>query len=110
MTPLAPLALFFARAGRLPIHTKEKKDPPKEFTNTLGMKFVWIPPGTFLMGTPKDEEADRQFDETQHKVTLTKGFYMGVSPVTQEQWQAVTGNNPSQFKGEKNLPVEMVSW
>ena len=45
-------------------------------------------------------------DETQHKVTLTKGFYMGVTSVTQEQWQEVMGNNPSHFKGEKNLPVE----
>ena len=49
-------------------------------------------------------------NETQHKVTLTKGFYMGVHPVTQEQWQAVMGNNPSHFKDEKNLPVEQVSW
>ena len=41
---------------------------------------------------------------------LTKGFYMGVNTVTQEEWKAVMGNNPSEFKGEKNLPVEMVSW
>src|SRR5208283_815467 len=49
-------------------------------------------------------------NETQHKVSLTKGFYMGVYTVTQEQWQTVMGNNPSRFKGEKNLPVEQVSW
>ena len=64
------------------------------------------------MGSPK-EEKERQrntTDETQHKVTLTKGFYMGVYTVTQEEWQAVMGNNPSKFKGEKNLPVETVSW
>jgi formylglycine-generating enzyme required for sulfatase activity len=73
------------------------------------MKFAWIPPGTFLMGSPKDE-ADRSDDETQHKVTLSKGFYMGIHLVTQEHWQAVMGNNPSNFKGEKNLPVEQVSW
>jgi len=63
-------------------------------------------------GSPK-EEKERQTeggDETQHKVTLTKGFYMGVYTVTQEEWQAVMGNNPSNFKGEKNLPVEQVSW
>ena len=62
-----------------------------------------------MMGSPK-EEKERNDDETQHKVTLTKGFYMGVYTVTQEQWQAVMGNNPSVFKGEKNLPVENVSW
>ena len=49
-------------------------------------------------------------DETQHRVTLTKGFYMGVHQVTQAQWQAVMGANPSNFKGDSNLPVENVSW
>jgi formylglycine-generating enzyme required for sulfatase activity len=83
--------------------------PRKEFTNSIGMKFVWIPPGSFMMGSPK-EEKDRKMGEIQHKVTLTKGFYMGVYPVTQEQWREIMGNNPSCFKGEKNLPVEMVSW
>ncbi len=85
-------------------------DPTKPaVTNSIGMKFVWIPPGTFMMGSPK-EEKERQANETQHKVTLTKGFYMSVYTVTQEQWQAVMGNNPSVFKGEKNLPVDQVSW
>jgi RNA polymerase sigma factor (sigma-70 family) len=83
--------------------------PPRNFTNSFGMKFVWIPPGNFMMGSPK-EEKERVINEAQHKVTLSKGFYMGVYPVTQEQWQAVMGNNPSQFKGEKSLPVEQVSW
>ena len=88
---------------------EQRKDPPKNFTNSIGMKFVWIPPGTFLMGSPK-EEKERNAGEIQHTVKLTKGFYMGVYTVTQEQWQAVMGKNPSDFKGEKNLPVEMVSW
>jgi formylglycine-generating enzyme required for sulfatase activity len=86
-----------------------RKDPPKHFTNSIGMKFVWIPPGSFMMGSPK-EEKKRQDNETQHKVTLSKGFYMGVYTVTQEQWQAVMGDNPSNFNGEKSLPVEKVSW
>jgi RNA polymerase sigma factor (sigma-70 family) len=85
------------------------KAPPREFTNHIGMKFVWIPPGSFIMGSPNPEK-ERQKGETQHKVTLTKGYYMGVYPVTQEQWQQIMGNNPSDYKGEKNLPVEMVSW
>jgi formylglycine-generating enzyme required for sulfatase activity len=94
-----------------------KKEPPKHFTNSVGMKFVWIPAGSFLMGSTKEEIERQPFDilairqdETRHKVTLTKGFYMGVYTVTQEQWQAVMGNNPGYFKGEKNLPVERVSW
>jgi formylglycine-generating enzyme required for sulfatase activity len=87
----------------------QPKAPPKNFTNSIGMKFIWIPLGTFMMGSP-GEEKPRRANETQHKVTLTKGFYMGVHLVTQEQWMEIMAQNPSHFKGEKNLPVEMVSW
>jgi formylglycine-generating enzyme required for sulfatase activity len=109
MTRLFCLSLVVALASYLPVQAQEKKDPPKDFTNSIGMKFVWIKPGNFVMGSPKEEKL-REDNETQHKVTLTKGFYMGVYTVTQEQWQEVMGNNPSFFKGEKNLPVEQVSW
>src|ERR1700732_4731900 len=101
-------SLVVALASCVPIHA-QPKDPPKDFTNSIGMKFVWIPPGNFMMGSPNEEEGMRA-DETQYKVTLTNGFYMGVHLVTQEQWQEVMGKNPSIFKGEKNLPVENVSW
>jgi formylglycine-generating enzyme required for sulfatase activity len=88
---------------------QEHRQPqPGDFTNTLGMKFVWIPPGTFLMGSPSGEQG-RFSDETQHRVTLTKGFYLGVYAVTQTEWQAVMGTNRSHFKGDKR-PVERVSW
>jgi sulfatase modifying factor 1 len=73
-----------------------------------GMIFAWCPPGTFLMGSP-ESEAERSDDETQHRVTLSKGFWLGVTPVTQAQWQAILGSNPSNFKGE-DRPVEQVSW
>jgi formylglycine-generating enzyme required for sulfatase activity len=73
------------------------------------MKFVWVPPGTFLMGSP-NEEKERNRDEVQHKVTLTRGFFIGVHTVTQEQWTKVMGKNPSKFQGEKKLPVEQVNW
>src|ERR1700693_6185042 len=108
MTRLVRFSLVAILASYFPIHAQPKK-PPRNFTNSIGMKFVWIPPGSFMMGSPK-EERDRNKTETQHKVTLTKGFYMSVHLVTQEQWQEVMGNNPSHFKGEKNLPVEQVSW
>ena len=55
------------------------------------MRLTLIPPGTFLMG------GDGQSDNPQHRVTISKGFWMGIYPVTQAQWQAVTGNNPSNF-------------
>ena len=87
----------------------QPKDPPKLFTNSVGMKFVWISPGTFMMGS-SNQEKGRGDDEIHRKVTLTKGVYLGVHTVTQEQWQALMGDNPSHFKGTPNLPVEQVSW
>ena len=70
--------------------------------------FRYCPPGTFLMGSPEDEEG-RDDDETQHEVTLTRGYWLGETPVTQKQWTAVMGDNPSWFKGD-DLPVELVGW
>jgi len=60
------------------------------------------------MGSPA-AEVGRHKDEKQHKVTLTKDFYIGETEVTQAQWKKVMGNNPSDFKGD-NRPVECVSW
>jgi formylglycine-generating enzyme required for sulfatase activity len=81
---------------------------PVATTNSIGMKFVVIPPGEFMMGSPKGEPAHRN-DETLHKVTLTKPFQLGMHEVTQEQYQKVMGTNPSKFK-TVNHPVEQVTW
>ena len=95
-------------------NTKEVPKPAgrvaAEFTNALGMKFVLIPAGTFIMGSPLNEPG-RDSDEGRHKVTLTRPFYIQTTEVTQGQWQAVMGENPSHFRdcGE-TCPVEMVSW
>jgi len=78
------------------------------WTNSIGMKFAWVPAGTFLMGSPPDEEG-RKDCETQHKVTLTKGLWLGVHQVTQASWLKIMGDNPSARQGE-DLPVEQVSW
>ena len=75
---------------------------------SINYKMVYIPPGTFMMGSPSGEKG-RDSDERQHRVTLTKGFYMGVTEVTQKQWKNIMGSNPSNFKGD-NRPVEKVSW
>jgi uncharacterized protein (TIGR02996 family) len=77
------------------------------FTNKLGMEFVAIPPGTFRMGSPEDEHG-RHRDETPHIVTITRGFFLGRFPVTQEQWQRIRRANPSYWKG-KTLPVDNVN-
>ena len=79
-----------------------------EIAPGVKMTFCWCPPGKFLMGSPKTEE-DRFDDEDQVHVTLTKGFWMAKTQVTQKQWVAIMGVNPSEFIGE-NLPVETVSW
>ncbi|MBA4192072.1 MAG: formylglycine-generating enzyme family protein [Planctomycetaceae bacterium] len=68
------------------------------------MTFSFIPPGSFLMGGNSWDT-----EELVHKVRLTKGFFVGVHPVTQAQWRAVMGTDPSHFKGP-NRPVENVSW
>ena len=72
------------------------------------LDLVWCPAGSFLMGSPAGE-IDRISNETQHRVILTKGFWLGKCEVTQRQWDTVMGYNPSHFKGAV-LPVETVNW
>ena len=73
------------------------------------LEMVLVPAGKFKMGSPESEKARRN-DEKQHEVTLTKPFYMGKHEVTQEQWEAVMGSNPSSKTKGAKLPVTDVSW
>lgn len=93
----------------------------------VGIEMIWIEPGSFVMGSPEGETG-RSDDETQHRVTLTKGFWLGKYPVTQRQWQELMGSNPSFFVTGKVMrkagwftsesimpdssmhPVEQVTW
>ena len=112
-------SISYARDGTEPaIYGKE--DTPREeilidpqcthMIPSINYKMVYIPPGAFMMGSPPSEEG-RFDDEEQHKVTLTKGFFIGVTEITIEQWKKVMGYNPRQSKNiGKNHPVEMVSW
>lgn len=68
----------------------------KPIVNTLKMKFVYVAPGKFLMGSPKDEE-NRKDDEAPHQVEITKGYYLSAYEVTQKQFESVMGYNPSFF-------------
>jgi formylglycine-generating enzyme required for sulfatase activity len=79
-----------------------------EMAPAVTMTFCWIPPGEFMMGSPTTEDG-RQDHEAQVKVTLSKGFWLGKYEVTQAQWVALVGENPSSFKGDR-LPVEQVTW
>ncbi len=82
----------------------------KEFINKLGMEFVFIPSGTFTIEIVSDK-ANTVNTVTSHQVTLTRGFYMQKTEVTQELWKRVMGKNPSFFKecGD-DCPVEQISW
>jgi len=99
---------------------------PRTVQNRFGIELVLTPPGSFMMGSTEAdvqrafEQAQHDFgnnaklewftpEKPQHEVRIREGFYMGRYEVTQAQWQAVMGNNPSHFKGD-NLPVETVSW
>ena len=78
---------------------------PQQMQNGVGINFVWVPAGSFMMGSETGEKNERPM----HRVTIGAGFYMGKYEVTQAQWMQVMGNNPSDFKGD-TLPVEHVSW
>jgi formylglycine-generating enzyme required for sulfatase activity len=82
----------------------------------------WIPPGRFLMGSPEAEPGWSKAEGPQHEVVISRGFWLGETPVTQVQWRAVVENagkaaaarglepSPSHFSGPDTLPVEQVSW
>jgi formylglycine-generating enzyme required for sulfatase activity len=93
----------------VPNHTPIVINIPKTFKNPVGMEFVLVPAGTFMMGSPTSEKSRRD-DETQHRVTISKDFYLGKYEVTQEEYEKVMEKNPSYFKNCPRCPVEQVSW
>jgi formylglycine-generating enzyme required for sulfatase activity len=76
----------------------------------IKLDMVAIPPGEFMMGSPDDEEGREHDEGPRHRVRIGYWFYIGKIEVTQAQWRAVMGNNPSHFKGCDPCPVEGVSW
>ena len=97
---LLGIILIFALGGKKGV---------EDLGKGIKLEMVLIPAGKFKMGSPASEK-DRDDDETQHEVTLTKPFYMGKYEVTQEQWESVMGNNPSSRTKGAKLPVTDVSW
>ena len=79
-------------------------------TNSIGMELVLIPAGTFRMGAPAAEPGRIKNEGPVHQVTIGQSFYLGQYEVTQAQWRAVMGNNPSYFSNCETCPVENVSW
>ncbi len=87
-----------------------QREAGEAWVDSLGMEFVWIPAGNFLMGSPEDEEG-RFPNERQHEVRISEGFWIGKYEVTQGEWEAVMGTNPSHFSDcGPRCPVEEVSW
>jgi formylglycine-generating enzyme required for sulfatase activity len=95
-------------------HADQRAEPPRKMQIELGqraiMDMVLIQPGEFGMGSLQAESGLHAAQRPQHRVRITKPFYMGVTEVTQGQWRAVMGKNPSYFEGSDQLPVENVSW
>ncbi|MEK6238729.1 MAG: SUMF1/EgtB/PvdO family nonheme iron enzyme [Planctomycetales bacterium] len=105
-----------AKEARIRELLYEQNVPPvmPTFTNSIGMKFVQIPPGEFMMGAPEDEEQAFGFDKPRHQVTLTKPYWLGTTTVTQRQWTEVVGREP--WKGDNcvkegpDYPATHVNW
>ncbi len=82
----------------------------KKFINHLGMEFILVEPGSFIMGSPEDEPY-RDKNEVQHKVNITKAFYLQTTEVTLKQWRSVMGRKLfGRKKGGDNFPVTRVSF
>ncbi len=105
MTPVLMAPILMAQTPSKPAPRADLGAPA--FVNSLGMSFARIPAGSFQMGTPepKGEASERPV----HKVTIGKPFFMGIHEVTQAQWKAAMGRNPSKFPGDDH-PVEFVNW
>lgn len=73
------------------------------------LDFTWIPPGTFALGSPEDEQGRYENEGPQTQIRITRGFLMARREVTQQEYESVMGNNPSFFRGERR-PVENVTW
>ena len=92
----------------VPLVNNKPGDRLVRVINGVEFAFRWCPAGSFMMGSRKGEK-NHWKREHLHNVTLSKGFWMLETPVTQKQWKAVMHTNPSHFKGD-NLPVETVDW
>jgi formylglycine-generating enzyme required for sulfatase activity len=82
---------------------------PNKMGPPVRVRWRWIPPGTFWMGSPEHEQGRWDVEGPRHLVTLTKGYWMAETACTQELWRAVMGENPSYFQNDQH-PVETVSW
>lgn len=94
-----------------PTATTQSSSRARHVIADLGLEMIWVEPGTFTMGSVANEPERNKAEGPQHTVTLTNGFWLGRTEVTQGQYEKVTGVNPSTFKAVgEHAPVERVSW
>lgn len=84
----------FAAACLLAAAHAGPAQPAEIFTNSLGIDFVQVPAGSFLMGSPDDDREGRAMERPQHEVTISRPFWVATTEVTQGQWQALMGEHP----------------
>ncbi len=114
--PVRKLAHTSASTAGSDLPTGQLLGPPLDLGGGVTMEFVLIPPGEFSMGAPDGEKDADDAEKPQHRVQIAKGFYLGKYEVTQEQYRAILGTNPSNFKEHntnqetRHFPVENVSW
>jgi len=99
-----------ATAAAPVVQTAGKSGLARTVVNSVGMTFVLIPPGVHQMGSPEDEPGHRPHEKPIREIHITRPFYLGITPVTQHQFEKVCGFNPSRFAGKADWPVESVSW
>ncbi|MCL1992689.1 MAG: formylglycine-generating enzyme family protein, partial [Spirochaetes bacterium] len=115
-------ALLLAAAAWLAVaavgHAQTEPQAGQRATSQTGIATAWIPAGTFTMGSPANEAGRSGNEGPQRQVTISAGFWMGVYPITQEQWTRVMGSNPSGGQASNPVsgdaqgrrPVTSVSW
>jgi formylglycine-generating enzyme required for sulfatase activity len=108
--PLAPVQFDDSEAKDLQRRWADHLGTAVKLKNSVGMKLTLIPPGEFLMGSPDSDQDVPDDEKPQHRVRITKPFYLGMYEVTQEQYERVMVENPSHFQGDAQRPVETVSW
>ena len=101
--PMALIAMIVEKKKEPAIEVVETAPPRDPITNTLGMKFAWVPPGDSWLGGGDGKPGTTPFK-------LAQGVWCGIYPVTQAEWQQVMGDSPSMFKNNPRYPVESVSW
>jgi formylglycine-generating enzyme required for sulfatase activity len=102
---------IFSKSGKGKTNSSQRDEPAKVFTNSIGIKFQYIPEGEFMMGLSPGDSNGWDDEKPSHRVEISHPFYMGRYPVTQEEWTRVMGDKPFYFQNVgRTAPAEAISW